>query len=208
MFDASSILSWLLHMFDKDWGDQHFLGLVKAVDDILQPQRTVCAARLGSSTDQPGVPFTPETLRERVAAFVAAYPELAARRFAKADPIRTTVNRTDDRDWLKAVEVEPRLIELEDDAVSVAYGLQSGDTYNPDRLYADAKRYLSALVGPRRGSLPESRYEQPMPYEERFAAIVQEVSDTRPEQEQWLRQASVFDRCSTRLYDKLSGLRS
>ncbi|MET8278242.1 hypothetical protein [Micromonospora sp. NPDC005174] len=67
--------------------------------------------------------------------------------------------------WEFICEVDPRLAELESVA---AEAVRKGAI--PDRVYADAKPYVGALVGWRRGRTPA--VSQPSPVQQRFAWVV------------------------------------
>lgn len=205
MLDASDILSWIMQLHHKGWGSEVVTGLVTAVDDVLAPQQRICAFRLGPDHAE-DTPYTPETLRARVDEFVAGWPARNAARFADASPSGPAGASVTDRDWQKAVEVEPRLAALEAEALAAARHLKTVNAFNPHRVYRDLKPYLAALVGPKRGSVPSSANNQPEAHEERWAGAVAGSFSAQPEHDTWLRRSNVFDHCCAHLNDALSEL--
>jgi hypothetical protein len=208
MLDAADILFWIIQVFREDWSDQAFLGFVTEVDDVLNPQQTICAFRNGPNSMRPEeVPYTPETIRDRVRVFAAGeWLKRSAHRFAAEPPREPSGPNLEDRDWQKAVEVEPRLARLEEAVLAEAAQRQANGTYNPDRLYYDTKPYLAALLGSQRGRDPQTRYSQEQPYEAHFDAAIEGKPTTSPEHDLWLQEQVVLDRAWTRIYDLLVGL--
>lgn len=208
MLDAPGVLFWIMDVLGKEhWTDQELRGLLTAVDDVLDPRRSLCAVPGdGATAGRAARPYTATSMRARVAAFAGAWPGVVSRGPAGHDPAGASGIGAGEREWQKAVGAEPRLGALKQAVLAVAYEQSRAGEFNPDGLYQDAKRYLAVLLGFRRGEEPESRYAQPPEHEARFAAVVGGPGDSAPEHEDWLRRQDVLDVCGAYLYDSLSTL--
>lgn len=104
--------------------------------------------------------------------------------------------------WDRIVAADPRIGRLVDAAVGIT-GSTWRHEHTADSVYVDAKAYLKALAGWKRGQRPTARNTPPMGHDWLFAQIVAEPVDVSPDDDEFLRGSSTFDATCSELYNRI-----